>query len=189
MLCTSVAGLNWSNRLSSASINTNGDITFWCHCHCSRPIYDRSLPLISPTQGKNVMLPEHPEQVNFDCGHVDFCWTGLAGIYFLLSFGINISPTTPLSELSTYCHEITASAVNWYKAKLSPRLSPASMCRSSGTKWGLSHLSSKADYDIVYIICPCSIKFLYFAFCEWRLPCQFGAWNGCTHVVMGPVIF
>ncbi len=39
-------------------------------------------------QGKNITLPECPGQVNFDCGHVDFCCTGPVGMYFLLSFSI-----------------------------------------------------------------------------------------------------
>ncbi len=48
-------------------------------------------------QGKNITLPKRPGQVNFDCGHVHFRWTGPAGMYFLLSFGIqNFRNRTPL---------------------------------------------------------------------------------------------
>ncbi len=39
-------------------------------------------------QEHNTARPECPGQVNLDCGHVDFCCTGPAGMYFLLSFSI-----------------------------------------------------------------------------------------------------
>ncbi len=55
-------------------------------------------------QGKNIGLPECLGQVNFDCGHADFCCTGLAGMYFLLSFSIkNFTNHTHLCILPGNC--------------------------------------------------------------------------------------
>ncbi len=59
---------------------------------CKTPGYNwqlfRSTAYEMLIQGKNITLPECPGQVNFDCGHVYFCCTGPAGMYFFLSFGI-----------------------------------------------------------------------------------------------------
>ncbi len=58
----------------------------------ARILYIRACPILRifpmVLQGKNITLPECPGQVNFDCGHVDFCCTGPAGMFFLLSFSI-----------------------------------------------------------------------------------------------------
>ncbi len=56
-------------------------------------------------QGRNITLPEHLRLFHFDCGHVDFRWTGPAGMYFLLSFSTYEKfhqPHTHISELSAY---------------------------------------------------------------------------------------
>ncbi len=89
-------------------------------------------------QGPTITLPERPGQVNFDCGHVDICCIGPAGMYFFPLYFGKIAPTT---HPSAQCREIAAFAVNRYQ-----RLEDYNMYNPKGPKKQISIDYGSSDF-------------------------------------------